>query len=66
MLNAWLIEFEEERHDSEKRGPISETSLVNTQLPNEIYYNMRSELNKKMSFLWFYHLSFIDFSICRR
>ena len=47
MLYPRLIDSEEESHDNVNSGPISATSMVDTQLPNEIYCNMCSQLNKK-------------------
>ena len=59
MLNHILIDFEEERHGNVSFDLVSATLVVDRQLPNEIYYNMCIQLNKKNCLLFnfiMYHL----------
>ena len=52
MLNPRLTDFEEERLGDASSCSISATSVADTQLPNEMYYNMCSQLNKKQHLLF--------------
>ena len=52
MLNPRLTDFEEERPGNASSCSISVTSVADTQLPNEMYYNMCSQLNKKQHLLF--------------
>ena len=55
-----LIDFEKERSDNVSCDPVTATSVLDMQLPNEIYYNMGSQLNKKRLLFEFimYHSMF--------
>ena len=52
MLNQEMIGYEEESHENGNGGAVLSKSVIGTQLPNEVFYNMWCQLNENQRHLF--------------